>query len=146
MNEDITYALNLYTILSNKAPDNSLYALRLGKLYEIIGKDRYAKGNYYRACSISPNRPEPYFYLGSYFYSKKLYKRALKMCIKAYDNGYSTHYQTNVLLGNIYQKLGDSHNALKYFESAYGISQSEELNERINKLKSADLNNKWYYR
>lgn len=49
VNEDMTSALNLYAILSNKNPENTFYKIRLGHLYDIIGKDRYAKGYFFQA-------------------------------------------------------------------------------------------------
>ena len=66
LNEDMSSALTLYSILANAYPDNKIYAVRLGKLYDTIGKDRYAKGQYYRAMNINHTHPEPYFYLGEY--------------------------------------------------------------------------------
>ena len=71
LDDNITLALNLYTILSNKNPQNTTYALRLGKLYDIIGKDRQAKENFYRAMGINQSNPEPYFYLGEFFHKVK---------------------------------------------------------------------------
>lgn len=108
INDDISQSLVLYTVLENKNPQNIIYPLRVGRLYQIIGKDRYAKGNFYRAMGISPSRPEPYFYLGEYYYSKQLYRRALKMYKRASEHGYSKHHQTNLRLKQIYLMLGDT--------------------------------------
>ena len=107
LDDNITSALNLYTILSNNNPQNITYALRLGKLYDIIGKDRQAKGNYYRAMGINQSNPEPYFYLGEFFYKRSQFRRALKFYKKAYERGYSNHPQTITRLREIYKKFGD---------------------------------------
>ena len=108
MNDDMTSALNLYSILSQKNPENITYTLRLGYLYSLIGKERYAKGNFYKAISIAPQKPEPYFYLGEYYFSRSQYRKALKFYKEAYSKGYNTHPQTIVRLKQIYRKLGDT--------------------------------------
>ncbi len=106
INDDITSALNIYTILSNKNPENMIYALRLGKLYETIGKDRHAKGNYYRAMGIDQSRPEPYYYLAEFYYKKEQYRKAYKMLIRAINNGYSEHANAHSRLNELNKKLG----------------------------------------
>ena len=64
VNEDVTNALFTYSVLQNINPENIDYSIKLGKLYEKIGKDRYAKGNYARAIGINISKPEGYFCYG----------------------------------------------------------------------------------
>lgn len=104
---DTTQCLVLYTILSNKCPENIDYALRLGKIYDIIGKDRLAKGNYYRAMGIDKSRPEPYYYLGDYYFDREQYRRALKMYIRASEHGYSEHPKTTEKINTLRKMLGE---------------------------------------
>ena len=106
-NEDMTSAFMLYSILTKAYPENRTYAIRLGKLYDIIGKDRYAKGQYYHAMGIDHAHPEPYFYLGEYYYSREQYRKALKYYKKAYDSGYSEHPLTVQRINEIHTKFGD---------------------------------------
>ena len=146
LNDDMTTALNLYTILTKKNPDNIIYALRLGKLYDVIGKDRYAKGEYYKAVSLKPSAPEPYYYLGDYFYTREQYKKALKFYKLAYEKGYNNHYQTLYKIGNIYQKFGDSKAALQYLTSASSVESNIDLDLKIQQLKNFDTNNREYYK
>lgn len=145
-NEDMTSALNLYTMLTKIKPDNIQYSLRLGKLYDILGKDRYAKSYYYQAMNLAPKTPEPYFYLGDYFYSREQYRKALKFYKRAYENGYSSNYQTVYKLGEVYQKLGDTKNSLQYFQSASLISPNEDLFKKINKVEDANITNREFYK
>lgn len=107
LNEDMTSAFMLYSILTKAYPDNRTYAIRLGKLYDTIGKDRYAKGQYYHAMGIDHAHPEPYFYLGEYYYSREQYRKALKFYQKAYDCGYSEHSSTIQRINDIHTKFGD---------------------------------------
>ena len=146
LNEDMTSALTLYSILTNAYPENRTYAIRLGKLYDTLGKNRYAKGLYNRAMGIDHAHPEPYFYLGEYYYSRDQYRKALKYYLKAYDNGYSEHYPTLERLGTIYQKFGDTEKALQYLQCASTISPNENLDKKINSVKSSDNTNKVYYK
>ena len=106
LDENMTSALNLYAILSDAFPENMNYALRLGKLFDILGKDRYAKGQYYRAMGLNQLRPEPYYYLGDFYYDREQFRKALKYYLKAYNNGYSNHAGTKEKINTIYQKLG----------------------------------------
>ena len=146
LDENMTYALNLYALLSNAYPENIMYPLRLGKLYDVIGKDRHAKGQYFRAMNINPSRPEPYFYLGDYYFKREQYRKALKFYLKAYDIGYSEHYPTLEKLGTIYQKLGDTEKALYYLQCASTISPNDDLFNRINNIRNANEINQEYYK
>lgn len=146
LDNDMTKAMNLYSMLSNAYPDNVMYALKLGRLYETIGKDRYAKGQYYRGMGINQTRPEPYYYLGSYFYKKEQLRKALKYYNKAYEYGYSNNYQMLKDMGDIYQKLGDTEKSLQYLQCAFSLSQDEDLEKTIKDVKNADDVNKEYYR
>ena len=113
LNENITQSLVLYNALGNKNPDNIIYAIRAGNLYDLIGKDRHAKGCYFRAMGVDSSRPEPYFYLGEFYYKRQLYRRALRMYKRAYEHGYSNHPQTVLRLKQIYLMLGDKENRAK---------------------------------
>ena len=104
---EMTEVLNLYTILSNVNPQNQEYVLKLGKLYDVIGKDRYAKSNFYRSIGIDPQKPEGYFCLGEFYYKREYYRKALKFYKKASDRGFNNDEQTISRLNDIYKKLGD---------------------------------------
>ena len=146
LNENMTYALNLYSLLSDAYPENIAYPLHLGKLYETLGKDRYAKGMYSRAVGINQSRPEPYFYLGDFYYKKEQYRKALKYYIKAYDNGYSNNYPTLEKIGKIYQKFGDTEKALHYLQCASTLNPNSNLDRTIMNVKNSDDINREYYR
>lgn len=145
LNEEMTTALNLYTILSHKNPKNIIYLTRLGELYDILGKDRYAKGAFFDAIGIDSSRPEPYFYLGEFYYKRNIFKKALKMYKKAYLHGYTRHYDTLFKIGDIYEKLGDTEAALKYLQLASQINPNSELDNKIKRTENANQLNKEYY-
>ena len=124
--------------------------MRLGKLYDVIGKDRQAKGQYYRAMGLNQTNPEPYYYLGDYFYNREQFRLALKFYKRAYDNGYSNHPETIAKINNIYKKFGDAASVVEFKEpkvilEAIEDNVIEELNggekyEPINELINVPVN------
>lgn len=145
VNEEMTTALNLYSILNNKNPENPLYPVRLGVLYDIAGKDKYAKGSFYKAVGINKFNPEPYYRLGNFYYRREMYKQALKNYKEAYKKGYDEHYETLLRIGDIYEKFGDTEASLRYLRTAFQISPNAELERKINKVKTLDAQNRVYY-
>lgn len=144
-NEEMTSALNLYTILNNKNPDEILYNIRLGVLYDKIGIDKQAKGHFYAAIGCDNTQPEAYYRFGEFYYKRSLLKKALKMYKEAYKKGYDTHYETLYQIGDIYEKLGDTEAALKYLKLASQQSPNSNLDAKIQKVELADKLNLEYY-
>lgn len=145
INEEMTSALNLYVMLCNKNPKDILYKTRLGTLYDIIGKDRYAKGCFNAALGVNPNAPEPYYRLGEFYYRRELYKMALKMYNEAYKKGYNEHYETLYKIGDIYEKFGDTEAALRYLRLASKKSPNIELDNKIKRVEAVNQSNREYY-
>lgn len=145
-NEEVTNALVLYSLLQNMNPTEQEYCIKLGILYDKIGLDRYARGNFSRAIGINSTAPAPYFYLGEFYYKREMYRKALKYYTSAYDKGYTTHYETLYKLGDIYQKLGDTRSALKYLKAAAAQSPNSSLDVKIKRVESEDSINSGYYR
>ena len=105
LDDNMTSALNLYSVLSDAYPDNINYPLKVGKLYDVLRKDRYAKGYYFRAMNIDKSNPEPYFCLGNFYYEREQYRKALKFYLKAYEYG---NILSKEKINTIYEKLGES--------------------------------------
>ena len=145
LNEDMTAALNLYHMLAHKNPQNVMYLTRLGTLYDIVGKDRYAKGAFFDAMGIKPNEPEAYFRLGEFYYKRQLYKRALRYYKDAYRLGYMNNYETLYKIGDIYEKFGDTQAAIRFLQSAGETNPNSELDKKITRLRNSDRLNQEYY-
>ena len=145
VDRDMTNALILYTILTRKCPDNTFYFTRLGVLYDLCNRDKYAKSNFSRAISEDSSKPETYFYFGEFFYRRLHLKKALNMYKLAYKKGFNNDYQTIFKIGDIYEKLGDTEAALKYFYLAREIAPNEELEQNIIRAEQAHQINKEYY-
>ncbi len=143
--EDMTTALNLYHMLAHKNHDNVIYLTKLGTLYDIAGKDRYAKGAFFDAMGIKPNEPEAYYRLGEFYYKRQMYKKALRFYSEAYKFGYTQHYETVYKLGDIYEKFGDTRAALKYLRQASTINANSALDDKLTRVENADKINREYY-
>ena len=145
INDDMTNALMLYSILQKVNPDNIEYPIRLGILYDKIGKDRQAKGCLSRAIGLDNSAPTPYFYFGEFYYRRELYRKALKYYCESYKKGYETNYDLLFKMGDIYEKFGDTRSALKYLNEARMQSSNSELESKIKKIEMQDSINKEYY-
>ena len=64
----------------------------------------------------------------------------------AYKNGYETNYDLLYKMGDVYEKLGDSHSALKYLKAAEKQSSNSELTSKIKEVEAQDAINSLYYR
>ena len=143
--EEMTSALNLYHILAHKNHNDVIYLTKLGTLYDIAGKDRYAKGAFFDAMGIKPNEPEAYYRLGEFYYKRQMYKKALRFYSEAYKFGYTQHYETVYKLGDIYEKFGDTRAALKYLRQASTINANSALDDKLMRVENADKINREYY-
>ena len=145
VNEDITNALMLYNVLLNINPDSIPYCLKLGSLYDKLGMDKHAKGNYSRAIGIDSSQPEPYFYMGEFYYKREMYRKALKYYGEAYSRGYTTNYDMLYKIGDIYEKFGDTRSALKYLQDASAQNPNSELDNKIKRIEAQhSINNEYY--
>ncbi len=145
VNEDMTNALMLYSVLLNINPDNLNYCVKLGALYDKLNMDKHAKGNLSRAIGIDSSHPEPYFYMGEFYYKRQLYRKALKYYGEAYQRGYQTNYDMLYKMGDIYEKFGDTRSALKYLNDASAQNPNSELDNKIKRIEAQDSINKEYY-
>ena len=53
----LTQLLSDYKILGEINNENPLYFARLGIIYDKLGKDRYAKSNFFRSANLVPEFP-----------------------------------------------------------------------------------------
>lgn len=146
VNEDITSALTLYSILQNLNPNNISYSVKLGILYDKLGKDRQAKGNFSRAIGIDSARYEPYFYFGEFYYNREQYRQALKYYNLALERSESPDYELYYKIGDIHEKFGDTKQSIKYLKLAESQKPSSELSSKIMQVETADVVNKVYYK
>ena len=145
INENITNALFLYSVLSNVNPESVEYPVKLGVLYDKLGKDRHAKSNFSKAISINSNSPLPYYYFAEYYYKREMYRKALKCYVEAYKRGYEKNYDLLYRMGDIYEKFGDTRSALIYLREANSQNPNPELENKIKYIENFDSINREFY-
>ena len=145
ISDNMAHALILYSILSKICPDNNLYKIRLGYLYDLIEQDKFTKSCYLQVIGNNPNLPEPYFKLGEFYYRRELYRKALELYKEAFKKGYTEHYLTLYKIGDICEKFGDTKAALKYLKLAEQKNPNIELKQQISRIEIADNYNQTYY-
>jgi tetratricopeptide (TPR) repeat protein len=145
LNQDMTSALMLYNVLQNMNSDEIIYPIKLGILYDKLGKDRQAKGYFFKAIGIDKFCPKPYFYLGEFYYKRTYYRKALKYYNEAYAKGLNTDYDLLCKMGDVYEKLGDSRSALKYLQEAQKQSPNPDIDNKIRVIENFDKVNKEFY-
>ena len=129
-----------YSILGELDKENPLYFARLGIIFDKLGYDRWAKSNFWRSSNLDGAYPYSFYNFGNFFYDRNEFRRALKEYKKAYDNGYSTNYDTVYKMGKIYEKLGDYESAVEYYRKACAIKSSPELQQKIELLSNLSKN------
>lgn len=127
--------LSDYCILAEINKGNPLYFTRLGIIYDKLGKDRYAKSNFFRSTNLVPDYPYSFYSFGNYFFERKDYKKALREYLKAYNCGYDNDYDNLYQIGTVYEKFGDFSESIKFFKKALVVKDSEELRAKILKLE-----------
>ena len=140
-----TNALMLYAVLQKINPECTEYYVRQGILYDKIGKDRHARGNFARAIQINHVNPKPYFYYAEFYYKRQSYCLALKYYKDAYRLGYNSDYKTLYKMADVYDKFGDTRSALKYLKEAELLSSSSVISDKIKLISQKDTINKEFY-
>ena len=140
----LTQLLSDYKILGEINNENPLYFARLGIIYDKLGKDRYAKSNFFRSANLVHEFPYTHYAFGNFLFDRQDYRKALKEYKKAYDTGYSNHYYTIYQIGRIYEKFGDFSSSIKYYKNALIYQDSEELRNKIHTLEGLLDSNSLY--
>ena len=139
-------AKRYYKLLGDMYPDNLSYCVKLAILYDIAGEDRYAKGYYSKALNMKRKQAYPFYAFGNYYYKREIYRKALKYYKQSYQYGFSNHYYTLKNMAVIYEKLGDTKAALRYFNMLLELTPNDEdLQEKIRLLEDINSQNLLYY-
>lgn len=120
-------------------PSASSY-LGMGMVFIEKKMNSQAKKYLYKAYCLDENDPVSSYYLGKFSYENEDYIKALKFYKKAYENGFSEDYQTNLKLGSIYEKLGDMPKSKIHYQLALTLNPaSVEAQMGLNAVESLDI-------
>lgn len=141
------YAMAKY-FLTSKADEKNVYAfVQMGRIYDNMDKDRYAKESFYRATNLDYRNPYANFYFGEYYFKRRDYNRALTYYLRSYQNGFENNFDLNFRLAVIYEKLGDLVNAKTFYNKSYEMNpeKAEEYQQKLQQIDGLNYDKSEYY-
>ena len=141
------YAMGKY-YLTSKADDKNVHSyVQMGRIYDNLDKDKYAKEYFYRATNLDYGNPFANFYFGEYYFKRRDFNRALKYYLLSYQNGYENDFETNFRLAVIYEKLGDLVNAKNFYNVSYEMNaeKAAEYQQKLQQIDSLNYDKSEYY-
>ena len=127
------YAMAKY-FLTSKADSKNVYTyVQMGRIYDDMNIDRYAKESFYRATNLNYRDPYANFFFGEYYFKRRDYNRALVYYLRSYENGYENNFELNFRLAVMYEKLGDLVSAKKFYNASYKMNpeKSTEYQQKL---------------
>lgn len=139
-------AMRYYFLLS-QADKTSLEAnIGLGRVYDAMKLDSYAKKHLFTSLNLAYTNPRPNFYFANFYYDRGDLINAQYYYMRAYNYGYSKRPDLNYRLGVIYEKLADIESAIKYYRKAATLGCKEaDLYDKIQMLGGLNYNESQYY-
>lgn len=139
-------ALRNYFMLSKFDPSSIDAQIGMGRVFDLVNLDKYAKEHFYNAYNVNPENPELNLYLGDFYFKRDDFINAVKYYKFSYTKKYSSNYYLNYQLGLVYEKLGDISNSLKYYKKALSLNKTNsELSQKINLLDMSNYSSSQYY-
>lgn len=139
-------AMRYYFLLS-QADSSSIDAqIGLGRVYDALRLDRYAKECFFNAFNIDSRNPKANLYFGDFYYKRSDLITALNYYNDAYKCGYSNNYYLNYQLGKVYEKLADIETAKKFYTNALRLNpKNNDLRNKIGLLEELNYSQSQYY-
>jgi len=139
-------AMRYYFLLSQITPNSIDAQIGLGRVYDEMKLDKYAKKAFYTAFDFNPKSPKVNLYFGDFYYKRTDYINALFYYKRAYQYGLSRSYDLNYKHAIIYEKLADIESAKKFYTIAFNLSpQNSELENKIRLLDDLNYSQTQYY-
>lgn len=130
-------AMRYYFLLSQIRPSLVDAQIGLGRVYDELKLDKYAKEHFYIALNFDNKNPATNMYFANFYYKRNDLISAHYYYDRAYKYGYSTNYYLNCRLGTIHEKLADIGSAKKFYSIALRLNPKNN-NELINKIRLLD--------
>ncbi len=126
--------------LATKAHNDCFEAkIGLGRIYDEMKLDKYAKEQFFFAYNVNSSNPELNYRFGNFYYKRQYLTKARFHYEIAYKNGYANNYDLNYKMANTYSQLANAEKAAFHRKKADNI-RKKELGE-ANKIHSLDDNN-----
>ena len=141
------YAMAKY-FLTSKADSKNVYSyVQMGRIYDDMNLNRYAKESFYRATNLDYRDPFANFHFGEYYFKRRDYNRALVYYLRSYENGFENNFELNFRLAVIYEKLGDLINAKKFYNASYEMNpeKAAEYQQKLQQIDGLNYDKSEYY-
>lgn len=139
-------AMRYYFLLSQINPKSVEAQIGLGRVYDEMKLDKYAKEHFFSALNFDNHNPSTNLHFANFYYKRNDLISALYYYKTAYNSGYATNYYLNYRLGNIYEKLADIESAKKFYAIALKLNpKSFELTNKIHQLDRLNYSQSQYY-
>ena len=145
-NNYLQKALLEYNILTQTKQGDIYSVTRLGRIYDMLGQDRYAKSAFSRALNINFKDIDANYYFADFYYKRQDFRKALKYYRKSLEYGRKEDYEILNKMGEIYEKFADMKRAGICYKRAFLINpKDEEIPERIRDIEEIDYDSTGYY-
>lgn len=139
-------AMKYYFMLSVVNPDSIDAAIGLGRIYDEMRRDSYAKKCFYVALNFDNSSPKANYYFAEFYFKRADYINAINYYNFALNNRYTAKYSLYLKMGTIYEKLGDLKSAIKFYKNALAFDKNnQDLQLKIQNLESLNYADSQYY-
>lgn len=139
-------AMRYYFLLSQINPKSVDAQIGLGRVYDEMKLDKYAKEHFFNALNFDNHNPSTNLHFANFYYKRNDLISALYYYKTAYNSGYSANYYLNCRLGTIYEKLADIESAKKFYSTALKLNpKSLEIRNKIHQLDRLNYSQSQYY-
>ena len=139
-------ALLEYNILTQTKQNDTYPITRLGRIYDMLGQDRYSKSAFSRALNINYKDIDANYYFADFYYKRQDFRKALKYYRKSLEYGKKEDFEILNKMGEIYEKFADMKRAGICYKRAFLINpKNEDIPERIRDIEEIDYNSTGYY-
>ncbi|MDD3435655.1 MAG: hypothetical protein PHC64_00730 [Candidatus Gastranaerophilales bacterium] len=139
-------AMRYYFLLSLINSGSIEAQIGLGRVYDEMKEDRFAKKHFFNAVNLNSKNPAANLYFADFYYKRDDLISAMYYYKTAYQNGYWNNYSLNYRLGEIYEKLADIETAKAFYFNASRLKQdNQELLDKIRMLDGLNYSQSQYY-
>lgn len=139
-------AMRFYFLLEKYKSGSIDAQVGLGRIYDEMKLDKFAKEHFFTALNISPKNPKANYYFGNFYYKRNDLVESAFYYKRAYQYGLQNSFELNQRMGSVYEKLADLETAKNYYEKAFLLgARSPKLLEKIQILDNLNYSGSQYY-
>ena len=136
-----------YYVLANVNKSDPYPCIQLGRIYDLQGKDLYAKAYFGRALALESKHSDANYYFGEFYYTRGQYQKALEFYQKSLLYGKTADAELYKKIGHIYERFADVKRANFYYNASLELNpKDQELKEKINRSAVKEYEKSGYYK